>query len=382
MVMRMINSSAIIFADVNFNLLDGSSVWLQSLANILSNIYDGNVYLVLRDKLENDLLKKNVPTDKNVVLIDPSQTKYFDYDFDTTLSPNGFRNICENISRENKVSDIFIRGERYSKSVCDLKKFKNKVTEYYASIPLFLDGFNSFSLRERVGKLKYIAVQTESARSYLESHIPEVNGKVIVFPPTIPDIAFNYSSGEKENYLIYSGKFDADYNVEKYLRIPDLSENQRVIFIGNKFNKKDGDKFFINRMRDSLEKKSSVEWVKGVSRKKTLELASKAEFGLCWRSSLYDSNDEISTKMLEYMAVGTPPLLNKNNASISLLGHDYPFFVDDVNSIVDKLNLAKNDKELYLKTRARCVDIAKNFSFSHVARKLKKVLSRKKVLNG
>ena len=382
----MIDYNAILFADVNFNLLDGSSVWLQSMANIVAKIYKGKVYLVLKHKVENDLLLSNVLMSDNVEVVDPSNTKYLSYEFSETLSPAGFSNICRNINKACGVRDLFIRGDRYSQAIVNFDEFGNSVTEYHASIPFLKQDHYFNSLKSRIKRLRFVAVQTESARSNLEMHIPESNGKVIVLSPSIPDSAFDLFDSKKDDFLIYSGKFDSNYNVEEYLDIPILKKGQKVLFIGNKFNKKGGDKLFIKRMKNSLIARREVEWVRGATRQEVLEIAAKARFGLCWRSSIYDFNEEVSTKMLEYMAVGTPPLLNKNYASVSLLGEDYPYYVESMGTLVNKLKSSPLDAKQYSNVRDVCFNIAKRFSYSNVANNLLRYysgdsfISNKKIL--
>jgi hypothetical protein len=46
-----------IYAEVNMNLVDGSSVWLQSLALVLAGIPEVQVTLLLRAPRDRDLLR-------------------------------------------------------------------------------------------------------------------------------------------------------------------------------------------------------------------------------------------------------------------------------------------------------------------------------------
>lgn len=50
---------------------------------------------------------------------------------------------------------------------------------------------------------------------------------------------------------------------------------------------------------------------------------------MCWRDAALDASPEISTKMLECSALGTPPLLNRTTMHEQLLGADYPLFIDE-----------------------------------------------------
>jgi hypothetical protein len=58
-------------------------------------------------------------------------------------------------------------------------------------------------------------------------------------------------------------------------------------------------------------------------------LAASCHLGLAWRSRKLDGSLELSTKLLEYGALGLPVLCNPTPMHRRLLGTDYPFFVKE-----------------------------------------------------
>src|SRR5699024_5535827 len=72
-----------------------------------------------------------------------------------------------------------------------------------------------------------------------------------------------------------------------------------------------------------------VHWIDGLSREDTLREVALHHVGIAWRSHELDSSHELSTKLLEYMACGVPPLVNRSAMHERLLGPKYPLFVDD-----------------------------------------------------
>jgi len=54
--MRSEPLTTLLFADVNPNLIDGSTIWLQSLARCLAAIEGVRVVVLLREALRNDVV--------------------------------------------------------------------------------------------------------------------------------------------------------------------------------------------------------------------------------------------------------------------------------------------------------------------------------------
>ena len=72
-----------------------------------------------------------------------------------------------------------------------------------------------------------------------------------------------------------------------------------------------------------------IDWLGGMSRDEAATEVSRHDVGLSWRDRSMDSSLEISTKVLEYAALGVPPVVNRNAQHLELFGADYPLYVDD-----------------------------------------------------
>ena len=72
-----------------------------------------------------------------------------------------------------------------------------------------------------------------------------------------------------------------------------------------------------------------IDWLGGMSRDEAAKEVSRHDVGLSWRDRSMDASLEISTKVLEYAALGVPPMVNRNAQHLELFGADYPLYVDD-----------------------------------------------------
>ena len=193
-----------------------------------------------------------------------------------------------------------------------------------------------------VERLRYIAqrsrrlfMQTEDSRSYVESIVPEAPGKTLVMNPTVPDDFFVDLDTPREPgplRLIYAGKFAPDWRTLEMLHLPaGLAErgvDSTLTMVGDKIG--GADYAWHVLMDEALHNlPANVTWAGGLPREQALELVRQHDVGLSWRAANLDASLEISTKMLEYAASGTPPVLNRTRAHEALLGADYPLMLDD-----------------------------------------------------
>jgi hypothetical protein len=125
-----------------------------------------------------------------------------------------------------------------------------------------------------------------------------------------------------------------------------------------------------------LEKSPGVDWVGGVSRERSIELMSQAHVGLSWRSPELDDSLELSTKLLEYCAAGTPPLLNRTEMHERVFGSDYPLFVSTEEDVIDCLVDLAGDPDLYATALRSISDIARAYTLESTAARLASLVDR------
>ena len=104
-----------------------------------------------------------------------------------------------------------------------------------------------------------------------------------------------------------------------------------------------------------------------MSRHRVHELLLEADTALSLRHPALDASSELSTKILEYGAAGTPALLNRNPLHAELLGEDYPLLAGDVEEARLRLLAANADADLRAEAQRRCRALAERHTFSHVA---------------
>ncbi|MCL1126843.1 hypothetical protein [Shewanella surugensis] len=356
--------SIIIFADVNFNIIDGSSVWLQSISNVVSRA--GNkVFLVTRHEVSPDN-KLATGLDEAVILVDPSNDDYLGNEYKDSLSPYGLLQIIKIISDSHDINSVVIRGDRFLAYILDKSE--------YIITPYIINLNNDYQVIDKMirsnEKINNILVQTERARSLIENKHGIFSGKVEILSPMVPEYK---AKTIKKRQIIYTGKSDKDYLVEEYI---DHKMNMKKIYIGDKFNHNKEDKFFVKRMKNKLNTKGIL-WLGGMKREETIRQVAKSTFSYNFRSNKFNYINEVSTKLLESMSVGTLPILNKTNANIRLLGDNYPYYINKLSDIKTITTLDREKEKLWAK---KVKNIAQKYTFKSISISISKIFNFNKEL--
>lgn len=370
-----------VYADVNVNLIDGSTIWLQSLATTLSLIDDVEVSVLLDQQPTSDLIVQPL-IDRSIEVL-ALQDVIGRSDRSAAATARGLGEL-----REQNGFDLFIvRGRNVIDEILDLdSELSDHVWVYWldpldisspASDPRMLAILESFPK---------IIVQSFAQKTALESvfHVPAA--KVIILTPMVPDFAWDIGLQSRpagKLVLGYSGKLDAQYNVEEYLDLPSRLEehgvNSKLLVLGDKFNRDDTDPEFSIRMRSRLESADNVEWLGGLIRHAAMREIANADVGMCVRKPSFDASLEISTKLLEFCAIGVPPVVNRTAAHEMILGADYPLYANDMDELLDVLISVSKTPGLLEDLRSELREKAKSYSFSAIAKELDANFKRAKI---
>ncbi len=352
-----------VFGDISANGIDGSSIWMQSVCNLFS-LAGHNVYLILRDKPTDYTITNGINSE--VTIIDPWDQPYAEIDSENTISPYELYSILNAIDKKIRFDNIVMRAPRFVKDMYrnignpSYKKIISKMDIYFAGLSIFEDSYELTILNNVHLNINRLLVQTEQMRDYAEQMFPELVERVIVLSPMVPKIIYQDDKGIKNKIknksVVYAGKLDANYLIEDYidnsLSISELG--YKVKLIGSKFNTVKNDKNFKKRLESKIEKEK-IQWTKILGRNETIDEVSKSTFLISIRDKKFDTNNEISTKLLESISAGTLPIINKSRANMSIVGDKYPLFADsysELYTILDDFSLtARNYKEVLSKVQ-------------------------------
>lgn len=373
----------LLYADLDLRLIDGSSTWLASLAEVLS-AGGHQVHLLSKVRFAESHVLDRLRNRHPEVGIDMPEGGA------SALSPNQAATRAAELHGQHSFDVVIVRGFAACFAFSRHTEISPNLWSYITDLPFPVDELSQY----QSDRLQHIAAashrmfaQTEAARSYLEAVAPPAAGKTLLLPPMIPDEAFelNLSSPTTPLRMIYAGKLAKQWHTIEMLALPKALEARGVdaelVVVGDKLQHDVHDPGWADSMYESLvaaneDSDSRVTWLGGLPRDLVLQEISKAHIGIGWRSAALDSSLEISTKALEYAACSTAPLLNLSADHRALWGDEYPFLIrsdDSVEQVADRIATVRPK---LADVTASTQDVAAEYSMSAATARLNRYLER------
>ena len=139
-----------------------------------------------------------------------------------------------------------------------------------------------------------------------------------------------------------------------------------------------GDKFHnhppVANYKEDLEKRlkntSGVVPHGALPHTETQEVIAQCHVAASWRHEAFDDSLELSTRVLEYSALGLPVLMNPCKIQVDLFGEDYPLYVNSQEQFVNQMRRLSEDPVLFAQVSKRVTEIARDFTYSHTLENL------------
>jgi glycosyltransferase involved in cell wall biosynthesis len=366
-----------LFGEVNMNLLDGSSVWVQSMAQMLTSLPGVDVTLLLRCAEERPVLTGPLHSQPRVELIDPGLGPHPRL----RLSPAEAVDALQALDAERHFDVVLLRGANVTEEACRRAAFPGRLWVYHLSESR--PGAEAEQLRRVAGCADRILCQTDAILALAEAAAPEHAGKLTLLPPMIPAPATSDPvpsvAPDVPLKLIYAGKFAPEYEfiemLETFKRLRRSHPEAELHLVGDKIHNPPDDPTFRPRAEAALAETENVVWHGGVGREQVAELLREADVALSVRHPMMSRSKELSTKVLEYGAAGCAVLLNRTPLYEELLGADYPLFASGEDDALAALKRVWEDPAVRDLAAERCKAASEAFTFERVAANLEPYLN-------
>ena len=374
---------AIVYGDVNLNILDGSAIWVQSMSEALSRA-GVDVRVLLKAPVETGRLVDPLRALPGVSVVDPFTSGMASER--TPLSADAAVSLIERLDGESSADLIVVRGLRLVTAAAASPRLRGRLWTYLTDIPqspLDIDDEQRDRLAAIAGASRWMLCQTEELRSLIEASIPGTGGRCVLWSPIVPApevVRLESTTVDAPLRLVYTGKFAPLWNTLEMTRLPALLAEQgiaaEVHMVGDKIHDVPGDPEWSSRMRAALESTPGVVWHGGMPRQQAMALAASGDLGLSWRAPEMDASLELSTKVLEFGVLGVPVLLNRTPMHESLLGADYPLFVADESDIASACAQIARDPELLAVLGRRITESVAPYRMEAATERLRALLAR------
>lgn len=340
----------LIYADVNMNVIDGSSIWLASITEAIAE-HAGQIHLLLKSNISRETVLHPLLSKENIKIIEPLEFGFKENELDIGAAVNlieildgiygGYRrivlrgfNLCK-VASSNK--SLHGRIWAYLTDYYEIDKIKSKRVDKSGTAELIPDFTEHFDL---------FLAQTEEIRDDLNKRHKVPLDRISLAPPMIPvreGRAAKPSQPSNGKLKIgYAGKIAPEWGVRELIVISEQAQKRKldveVHIIGDKIHRNTATyPTFHEDMKELLQITENTIWHGGLSREDTLNLMSTMD--ICWgyRSKLLEDNTlELSTKTLEYLSLGLPTIISRNSINESLCGSEYPYFIDTGSEIFEQ----------------------------------------------
>ena len=367
----------LLYGDLNLNIIDGSSVWLYSLAKLLSKDPNNCVDILLKVKIDNSVLVHDLYLKKNVTLINCDEycPKYKEVD------QNNIVEIVETLDRFRDYSCIIMRGYSVVNTVLNSSTITDKLIPYLTDFchdEKLISSKEKEELKHIYDSVKQFFVQTKEMKKYLIKILGVDGKKFQLLSPMIfvkkEDNVIKYPKS-----IVYSGKIAKYWNILELIDIMDelykKDKDITLYMIGDKFNRELAGKK--DEILGKLKSMPNVKFFGTLPKDKATEIIKKCELSYSFRSTEIDNNHslEMASKVLESCFCNIPVLLRKTKMHVDLLGDKYPLYVDSVEKcievIYDYFNKPEKYKSLKKMDLSKCVEA---FTPENTYRNIKKAL--------
>jgi glycosyltransferase involved in cell wall biosynthesis len=381
-----VNPRALVYGDVDLNLLDGSAIWLQSVTQALARA-GCSVTLLLKAPIGTSRLIAPLLTEPGVTVRSPHREQLLD-DLTGNIQPAEAAGVLARLDSEQPCDLLVLRGRKVTAATARSKAFDGRLWAYLTDVPQSVPELSTAAadeLKVIAEAARYLLCQTEELRCFLEGSIPAACGKCVLLPPILADVSLSRTAHATSTgtagvplRLVYTGKFAPRWNTLEMTGLPPLLAARGVgaelHMVGDKIHDDPADPGYRQRMRAALES-SGVTWHGGQSREDAMRIAASCDIGLSWRHPELDASLELSTKVLEFGALGLPVILNRTPAHEALLGAGYPLFAASLDEVAATAASAATDPQVFRRAAERTAAAAGQYTMSQAAQRLRRYLA-------
>jgi glycosyltransferase involved in cell wall biosynthesis len=356
----------LLYSPANLNLMDGSAIWVQAIAEVLHAGAENHITIPLREPELRDMTTRLIRSLPRVRLVPTTQSH-------TLATAVG---LIEALDREERFDVFLIRSFGACRIAARRERLRDRLWSTYIVEPE-RDSWET----EHNAQLSAIAInshhlvaQSEEMRELTEQAIPAARGRILLLPPAIPDHPAKRVDPQKPvARLVYSGKFNPFYPVgrliEGFVRLRREIPGLEFLVLGDKIYNDPTDPGYAPGLRHLLGSTRGLVWRGAVSRDENEALLAEGGIGLNVWDYRYGSRTNdlvVSTKLLDYGSVGLPTILNRNRSQERILGRGYPLFVDTVEEVEDLMRRVLRDPILYRDCADWIYEAVRPFGYSAV----------------
>ncbi len=382
----------LLYGDIDLNLIDGSSVWLASLAEVLARDATVEVSVLLKTPVRDATVIAALLSNRRIQCIDPWVEARTDGAWAravqeprgrASLGPESAARLIELADGRGAFDLILIRANARDHALARVLSRTMRAAAG-AKVWLYVADARSLStadLEEFARTYRRIVCQTPQALENITRRLAVPSAaRLLVLPPMIPECPGRppLPAGHHAVRVCYAGKFSREYYIDEL--IDAFQEARRDVpqlelhIAGDKFVRRDDEPEYERRLAHRLAHEPGVVWHGRRTRAETWKIIAECHIAVAWRHPMFDDSLELSTKTLEYAAHGLPIIMSRARVQEQLFGADYPLYVSSHDECAGAIRRLHHDRECYNEVSLRVAKTASAFTYDAVAATLRRAV--------
>ena len=180
-----LTTRALVYGDIDLNLIDGSAIWLQSVTQALAAA-GCEVTLVLKAAVRTSRLIDPLLAEPGVIVRRPFEEQLLEGPgpVPAAAAPE----LLARLDAGTRYDLVVLRGRAVTAAAAKSGAFAGRLWPYLTDVPQSVPGLTS-AAAEELGMIaatsRYVLCQTEELRCFLEGSIPAACGKCVLLPPIL-----------------------------------------------------------------------------------------------------------------------------------------------------------------------------------------------------
>src|SRR5690625_91519 len=215
---------ALVYGDVDLNIIDGSAVWAQSMTQGLAAA-GCETTLLLKAPVTTDRLVAPLASVPGVTVRQPHQERLVTDTGQRGLAPEHAVELMTRLDAEEGFDLFVVRGKRLAVAAAQDERLAGRLWTYLTDVPQTVAEMTATAVSEISDiavSSRFLLCQTEELRGFLESAVPAACGKSVLFPPVVvtPEGVQGAGAPHEPLKLVYTGKFAPRWNTLEMTGLP------------------------------------------------------------------------------------------------------------------------------------------------------------------
>ncbi|WP_350300198.1 hypothetical protein [Peribacillus frigoritolerans] len=383
----------LLFGFIDMNSMDGSAVFLSSLASTIALDSNIEVDLLLASPVKRDILIQPLEKFDNITILNPFVDPFFSATDDEWVKKGVIdfdiaEMLISHYWNQKEYDWLFVRSIETVEKIAKHKHIIENTLVYATGLTHIGQDVNEEkfeSIKNIYEQCAYFLCQTEEMCEFVIEilNLNKEKNKVSLLTPMIPNVESAEVQTRLKNKLVYTGKFDPDWKtipiITAFKELKRVIPNLSLDVAGDKFKWVKDDSQFKEEAAYLLKNTDGLTWYGALTRENAQQLIVNSDIGITWRSEEMDSSLELSTKLLEYGILRKAVIMNPTKMHIKLFGEDYPLYAVTEKDFRDTVKLALCNKDIYEFAAKRMYQVSRQFLFSEAIKKLQVLLWSKRI---